>query len=252
MPRAQPTCEEKPKQETAGADPRVRERPWGGSAGLEASLPGGREPLSPSHSQLCSLSSFSKDTGELPCAAFAGQRWKGPSTLPPGNKPCPRARCLGDLGTGQPARSSALLLPQPCSTWLPYDVLLNPAAAWPQAAVQALCSGYQLAAERRADKGQFRARRSLRASAPSTRLCGERGQARQMLSTLEALSFEGQRESGQSGALPALQGVGKKGFRKDCILLPQHPPCPGRRIPTQEKKPSTHVSGLKAWLQRAF
>lgn len=81
----------------------------------------------------------------------------------------------GTWGQGSPAPSSALLLPQPCSTWLPSITLLNPAAAWPQAAVQALCSGYQLAAARRADKGQFRARRSLRAPAPSTRLCGARG-----------------------------------------------------------------------------
>lgn len=117
-----------------------------------------------------------------------------------------------------PGDRAALLLPQPCSTWLPYITLLNPAAAWPQAAVQALCSGYQLAAARRADKGQFRARRSLRAPAPSTRPCGARGRGRQMPSISGALSSEGRRESGQSGALPALQGGRKRGFGKDRVL----------------------------------
>lgn len=77
-----------------------------GSRGLEASLPGGREPLAPSCSQLCSRSLLSKDPGKLPRAAFAGRRWKSLSILPNATSP----ECeLGAWGQGSPAPSSALL-----------------------------------------------------------------------------------------------------------------------------------------------
>lgn len=93
--------------------------------------------------------------------------------------------------------------------WLLRDcasIFLNLAAAWPQPAMQALCSGYQLAAERKADKGQFSTCRLLLHSIPSTMLCRERGQVRQISSILEAISHEGEQESGQNGAFPSLQG----------------------------------------------
>jgi len=66
--------------------------------------------------------------------------------------------------------------------------------------MQALSSGYQLAAERKADKGQFSTRRLLLDSVPSTMLCRERGQARQILSVLAAICHEEEHESGQNGA----------------------------------------------------
>lgn len=93
--------------------------------------------------------------------------------------------------------------------WLPRDcasIFLNLAAAWPQPAMQALCSGYQLAAERKADKGQFSTRRLLLDCVPSIMLCRERGQARQISSISEAIPHEGQQESGQNGVFPPLQG----------------------------------------------
>lgn len=56
--------------------------------------------------------------------------------------------------------------------------------------MRALCSGYQLAAERKADKRQFSRQRLWLDSVPSTTFCRERGQARQILSILEAVSHE--------------------------------------------------------------
>lgn len=85
-------------------------------------------------------------------------------------------------------------------------IFQNLTAAWPQSAMQALCSSYQLAAERKADKGQFSTCRLLLNSVPSTMLCRKRGQVRQISSISEAISHEGKRESGQNGAFPPLQG----------------------------------------------
>lgn len=72
--------------------------------------------------------------------------------------------------------------------------------------MQAFCSGYQLAAERKADKGQFSTRQLLLDSVPSIMLCTKTGQARQISSILEGISHENEQESGQNGVFPPLQG----------------------------------------------